>query len=120
MRSKSIFTTTLFVLTTVVASADPAFADPVAGAAIGAGVGAVAGHAVSGRDGALVGGALGAVAGYEIGKNRARHRTQTVQYRDRPVHHHHRAVRSSYAPRGYYDARPLVRNLSLICSLPPC
>ena len=32
MRSKSIFTTTLFVLTTVVASADPAFADPVAGA----------------------------------------------------------------------------------------
>ena len=56
MSSKS-FLAIVFVTATAIVSANPASADPVAGAAIGAGVGAVAGHAISGRDGALVGGA---------------------------------------------------------------
>lgn len=86
----------------VAANIGPAFADPIAGAAIGGGAGALVGHAVSGRDGALVGGALGAVAGYQVGKRYRENRVREAQ-RHRPVryyqsrakgHRHHHAHRA--------------------------
>ena len=93
------FTIASFAIVTAVAGISaPANADPVGGAAIGAGVGALAGHAISGRDGALVGGAVGAVAGYQIAKHRTAHRqVRSVHYR--PVRHYHRPVR-------VYQTRP--------------
>ena len=79
------------MITAVSAIPLPASADPIAGAAIRAGVGAAAGHGISGRDGALVGGTLGAVAGYQIGKHRRYNRHRHVRHSQRPVHHYHRS-----------------------------
>jgi uncharacterized protein YcfJ len=103
MSTKSKWILTLFLLANA-AIVPAASADPLVGAAIGAGVGAVAGHAVSGRDGALVGGALGAVAGYQIGKHHSRsnprrhvsslHYQQPVRhYRGKQAYHGHRHTR---------------------------
>jgi uncharacterized protein YcfJ len=107
---KSFLRTTLFTIAAVAVMSNPASsADPIAGAALGAGVGAVAGHSISGRDGALVGGALGAVAGYHIAKkHHGKHRHRHVRhYSPRPVHYYHRPARAYYAPRVYHAPRPV-------------
>ncbi len=93
-RSSSLLTATLLAFATAT-TAPAVSADPIAGAAIGGGVGALAGHAVSGRNGALIGGTLGAIAGYQIGKHH--HRRHYASHR-----YHHRPVRAYYAPRPYY------------------
>ena len=62
MFSKSVIAATLFA-TGLAASGTARAADPVGSAILGAGAGALLGHALGGRDGALIGGALGAVAG---------------------------------------------------------
>ena len=108
MSTKSYLRSALFAIATAV-SMPGAAADPVAGAAIGAGVGAVAGHAISGRDGALVGGAVGAVTGYQIAKNHHRaHQRRHVAYRSyqRPVYYRQRPARVYQAPNRHYSARP--------------
>ena len=101
MTIKTYFTASLLAMAMTVALPD-AYADPVpiAGAALGAGVGAVAGHSISGRDGALVGGALGAVAGYQVGKHYSRNHRRVSS---RPVYHSTRPVR--------YASRPVARHI---------
>ena len=118
MFTKSYLTTTLFVIATAITIPATA-ADPIAGAAIGAGVGAVAGHSISGRDGALVGGALGAAAGYHIAKRHDRshnrrhvsHRTyqRPVYYRARPVHDYQAPRRNSARPVYLTSSAPAYR-----------
>ena len=65
--------------------------DPLGSALIGAGVGAVIGHGIDGRDGALVGTALGALAGTAI---------STSDYRPRYQQGYNAQV-GYYPPRGY-------------------
>lgn len=74
MLRKSIFAATLLA-TGLTASGMAQAADPVGGAILGAGAGALLGHVLGGRDGALIGGALGAVAGATAASaQRASHR----------------------------------------------
>ena len=74
MFSKSVIAATLFA-TGLAASGTARAADPVGSAILGAGAGALLGHALGGRDGALIGGALGAVAGATAASaQRASHR----------------------------------------------
>lgn len=77
--------------------------EPLLGALIGGGAGAIVGNAVGGRDGAIVGGALGAVAGAAIGS----HRYERAAYAAPEVVYARPGV--AYAqPRAVYVEPPLV------------
>lgn len=95
MLRKSVIAATLLA-TGLAASGMARAADPVGSAILGAGAGALLGHALGGRDGALIGGALGAVAGATAASaQRASHRA--YGYGD-PTHGYPPGVTQSLPP----------------------
>ncbi len=87
--------------------------DPVLGALVGAGIGAVIGHGVNGHDGAVVGSALGAVAGAAIAASADGHYDsgyyQATPYYGAPAYYE--PTPAYYAPpvATLYDTRPVYR-----------
>lgn len=95
--------------------------DPVVGAIIGGGAGAIVGHAVGGRDGALVGGAIGAATGVALATDRNRNNTRETYYeRDRDDDRYDRRTvvyeRPRYAPppRVVVYERPEPRHITYV------
>lgn len=102
---KSRYATPSLLLASLIVLGSPsamASDDELAGLLLGAGAGAIVGHAVSGGDGAVVGGFLGAILGAAIADDDDRGYVARPVYR--PVHappavHYYRPAKVWVAPR---------------------
>ncbi|MEW5770576.1 MAG: YMGG-like glycine zipper-containing protein [Pseudomonadota bacterium] len=108
MKAKSLITTLLLAGSTAFGHAATA-SDELAGAVIGAGAGAVIGHAIDRQDGAAVGGILGAMLGLAIANDDDERRV--VHAPPRPVYGPapvvvHEPTRVRYVRQTVYVAPP--------------